>query len=369
MKYSRLFYLLLTFVLFQRCVDPIEPSYDFETDFILVEGLILDQPGLSEVRITRSEIFLDNYTLVPIEGLRVVSVDEDGNEEEWTRIENTSKYRPAEDFAAETGRAYYLRITTPEGRTIESSPEIMPDPVPIQSAELRFEQEAYFNDNLNRFIPAFRLLVDLQDPPDERNYFQWQFRSFSSLEICASCRRSVYRNGECIETPESRFVNRYDYQCDVACWVETKSSSLNILSDEFSQGRLIENIETGRIDFQQRGGLLTEVQQYSTTKAQFDYNSILKNLSDNSGGLNSTLPANLIGNLKDVNNSDIDVLGFVGSAAVVTNRIYIDRDTTSGAPLPNPNGVPIYEPLIPAPPRAPCEGGSRSRIRPVGWPE
>ncbi|MEL6140300.1 MAG: DUF4249 domain-containing protein [Bacteroidota bacterium] len=357
-----------TLLLLMTCVDPVTPAFNIRDGFLLIEGQVIDQPGLSEVRVSQSELLFGNYTLVPIQGATVSSIDSQGEEVNWTLIPTTNRYQPPANFVGQTGETYYIRVVTPDGQIVESTPERMPNAVPIQNAEVRFEQEAYFSDGRNRFIPAFRLLVDFEDPANEQNYYQWKFRSWEFLDVCARCERSVWREGECISTPDSRFVPRYDYLCDAPCWTTSRSSQINILSDEFSQGQRIENIEAGRVDFDWPGGLLLEVQQLSTTKAQFEYNQVLENLAEGSGGLNATLPAALIGNLQEVSDSGINALGFVGAASVAVERIYFDRDTVDGQPLPFDASIRL-EPLLPSPPVAPCEGINRSRIRPVGWPE
>lgn len=360
--------LLLVLLFLTTCVDPVVPAYDFEEDFILVEGQIVDQAGFSEIRLSRSEILFENYTLVPITGATVSSIDGNGNEVSWQQIGTTSAYAPPADFAAQSGQSYFLRVTTPTGQVIESLPETTPSRVPVAEAELRFEQEAFFSDARNRFIPAFRLLVDLEDPADADNYYQWRFREWAMIEVCASCMRARWRNGECIESPDTRFVNRWDYLCDAPCWILSQGNQINILSDEFSQGRRIDNIEAAVIEFDRLGGLLVDLEQYSISKANFDYSTVLKDLADGAGGLNATLPAALIGNLRDVSDSEVNVLGFVGVSSLEVERVYINRDTVNGTPLPFDATV-VLEPVNPSPPLAPCVGENRTTERPIGWPE
>ncbi|MEM9261746.1 MAG: DUF4249 family protein, partial [Bacteroidota bacterium] len=247
-----------------------------------------------------------------------------------------------------------------------SVPEPVPSAVPITNARVKFEQEAYFSTGRNRFIPAFRLLVDLQDPPGERNFYQFRYTTFQTIDVCASCERARWRNGECIAGPDTRFVSRWDYLCDATCWVFSTGADLNIISDEFGEGRLIEGIEAGRFDYDRPGGLLFDVHQYSISQAAFDYNNVLKDLADGAGGLNAPLPAALVGNLTDVSETGTNVLGFVGVAAVANERIFIQRDTFGGTSLPFDGSI-LLEPVMPTPPVAPCEGTGRTRERPEGW--
>ncbi len=351
------------------CVEAVEPLYSLKPGFLLIEGQIADQRGSSLVRIKRSELLFGNYNLVPISDVVVSSVDEAGNEVNWIAdAEEAGTFKPPTGFSAQTGSTYFLRVITAEGQIIESLAEQTPRSVPIAAARFKFEQEAYFNNNLDRFVPAFRLLVDVEDPADERNYYQWKYSTYEFLPVCARCERSVWRNGSCLGGNQYRFVDRYDYLCDAACWAQSKASGIQIMSDALSQGQRINNIEAGRIDFDWYGGLLADLEQLNTSKGLFDYNTVLKNLSDGSGGLNAPLPAALVGNLRDVTDATIQVLGYVGVVAINNSRIYINRDTVQGMPLPYDATI-LLEPLLPSPPLAPCAGPGRSLTPPIGWPE
>jgi hypothetical protein len=243
----------------------------------------------------------------------------------------------------------------------------MPASVAIQEVRVVFEQEAYFSTGRDRFVPAFRMLLDLEDPSDEENYYQFGFTAWETIEVCASCERARWRNGECIASPDTRFVARWDYLCDMECWVSAQSGGRNILSDAFINGNRVEDIEVGRFDFARTGGLLFVLEQFNITQPSFKFSEVLEGISEGSGGLNAPLPAALVGNLTDLSDNRTNVLGYVGVAAVNVERIYIDRDTVNGTPLSS-NASIILEPADPSPPRAPCVGGVRTTERPAGWP-
>lgn len=349
------------------CADPVTPVYRFETGFLLVEGRISDLDGYSEIRLSRNEILFNNYTLTAVLGATVSSVDNDGQEVIWDFVEGSNRYRAPDGWAAEAGKSYHIRAVTPQGEVIESSPERMPTNVPILDARVKFEQEAYFSTGRNRFIPAFRLLLDLEDPGDEENFYQFNYTTWETIDICATCERSRWRDGVCIAGPDTRFVSRWDYLCDAECWISAQGKGRNILSDAFVNGNRIENVEAGRFDYERPGGLMFVLEQYNITRAAFEFNEVLEDLSEGGSGLNAPLPAALVGNLTDLSENKTNVLGFVGVSAVNTERVYIDRDTINGTSLPYDGSV-IPEPVRPSPPQAPCIGGTRTTVRPLGWP-
>ena len=348
------------------CTDAVEPIFDFEAGFLLVEGRITDTPGRNDVRLARSEILFDNYTLVPIAGATVAVIDSDGEEVIWAATNENGVYRAPEDFAAQPGKTYYLRATTPAGEVIESTPEGVPTNVPIADIRVRFQQDAYFSDSRNRFIPAFDLLVDVEDPGDEENFYQYTFTAFEQISICATCMRQVYRNGQCIDGNVPVFVSEYDYLCDVPCWVVNRQAGRNVMSDAFGNGRRIEDVLAGRYDWRRPGGLLLVTQQMTTSRASYEYNSVIEDLAEGGGGLNAPLPAALVGNLSDLSENETPVLGFVGVASVSNQRVYINRESFGGVALPFDSQIRL-EPVMPSPPVAPCEGTFRTRAEPDGW--
>ena len=350
------------------CTDPVAPTYNFRAGFLVVDGRITDQPGYSYVTIDRNVEQFGEYRLVPQAGARVTSQDDRGEVLTWLPSDTVGYYLPPPGFAAEGDRSYTLRIETAEGELIESPPQALPPKVPFRNLRYRFDQEAYYSENRKRFVPAFTFLVDVDDPAGEQNYYQYRFRTWERVDVCMTCRRSRYRNGQCVEEPDTRQVDYWDYLCDVDCWATNIGAGRKIYRDEFSDGSTVTGIEAGRVDFARLGGLLFEVEQANISSRAYDYAEILDNLANNSGGLNAPLPAPLVGNLSDASELGTYVLGFVSVESLTVDRVYFNRGDVAGASLPNPYTVKL-EPVVPSPPTAPCEGGNRTSTEPAGWME
>ncbi|MEO0732904.1 MAG: hypothetical protein AAFZ52_08720, partial [Bacteroidota bacterium] len=99
----------------------------------------------------------------------------------------------------------------------------------------------------------------------------------------------------------------------------------------------------------------------------YEYNRVLRDLTENGGGLNAPLPAALVGNLRDVSAVNTDVLGFVGVAAVAGENIFFNRDTIDGNPLPFDASIRPEPVMGNSAPLAPCEGPNRTTEEPAGW--
>ena len=354
----------LLVLLVVSCTDPAVPKYDYTTDFLLVDGRIVGTAGRSQVIVNRSGLQFGNFQLKPVVGARVVSVDDQGTEVRWLPAGEAGTFRPPNEFVPLTGRTYHLRIETDEGEVIESDPEVILPTVTLDDLRIRFDQEAYFSTELERFVPAFTLLVDFDDPAAEDNFYQFTYRTWARTEICATCYGGVYRNGGCVAQAR---VEYYDYGCDRVCWTVGRGTAVNILSDALSTGGPLRNVAAGQFPFVGSGGILTEVEMSSISGRALEYLRQLSQLTDGAGGLNAPLPAPLYGNLRDRSPNNTNVLGYVAAAAVSSRRLYFNRDSIAGTPL-RPARVPRYEPLNPSPPVAPCSGPNFTSEQPVGWP-
>lgn len=356
-------YLLLGLLL-QTCVEPVVPEYDYQTGFFIVEGTIVDRAGKSSVDIDRSEFKFGRYQLVPVTDASVISRDELDREVTWRSTETPGQYAPDSTFAARPGGSYQLVIATATGELIESTVETVPQVVPITGLRMSFNQEAYFSNDRERFVPAFELLVNFKDPEGEDNFYQYYYQTWSRTSVCATCYGGVYRNGRCMARLG---VDYYDYPCDRVCWATQTGTQFKLHSDALSPGANFRGVPAATIDYVNSGGILAEVQQYAIGRRAHNYYGEVQTLTDGNTGLNAPLPAALYGNLTDRSDRATIVLGYVAAASLSTERLYWNRDTIPGRPLSIRPPV-MYEPIFPSPPTAPCAAPGFTPTRPTGWP-
>ncbi len=115
------------------------------------------------------------------------------------------------------------------------------------------------------------------------------------------------------------------------------------------------------------------MQQYTLNREAYRYYKTLKDLVDNNSGLNAPLPAALLGNLYNPEDSEEYVLGRFTVAARDSRNVYIERlgveedqlEDVIRARAEEYGSVP--DPVTTS---APCEPGPyRTDVEPLGWPE
>jgi hypothetical protein len=358
-------------LLLYGCLEPTKPEFQLEDSFILVEGSIFSGEAEGEIRIRESnfrEVLLEFDAVAEAE---VLAVEADGTTVSWEQGFEPGRYIPPPGTIVLPGETWHFEITLPDGTSIVSAPETIPAPVEVSNLTINFVQNSNFDEGLNRFVPRFELFLDYEDPADRTNFYAYDYRYWEEITICASCVNGRWRAGECIPFDNPRFNNRYDYLCDTQdCFSFKAGEETRYGTDAITNGSSINGFPLGGIEFRAYGGMLVEGSVYSITEAAYDYGKVIQDLVDGNSGLNPTIPAALNGNVRNMDSAGRDVLGYLGAASMGSARVFINRTTETGSPLPFDNNLRI-EPVLPpgVPPRAPCNiPGVRTSERPIGWP-
>ena len=360
-----LFLLLLT-----ACIEPTEPEFQLEQPFFLVEGQITTLSELSTVTLRRSAFRELELDFEAISGATVVAESGAGAQVPWEEEADTpGRYRAPASFAPLPGERWGLVIILTDGTELSSTPEIIPPATAITDLQLPFAQEAYYDEDRRRTVPAFSVLVDYDDPAGRADRYRWDYRYWERVTVCCSRLDAAFVGGVCIDRAGG---STYDYLCpsDPPCFREVSGDEYTIDEDVLSNGAAVRGRELGKIDFINLGGLLVEAQQYSITPAAYAYGKVVADLLNGSSGLNATIPTALIGNIRNADPTGLEVLGYVGASSVSTRRAYLERTEAIGQPLARDRNIrlpPSQGPFVPPP--APCAGRGLAPVTPEGWPE
>jgi len=360
------------FFLFNNsCTDSVTPEFNFREGLIFIEGFASTIPGNSFVAINESAIEFGVYVVNFVEDAKVSFDNVDTNE---SILLNGVKgvYQAPDDFVVKPGERWKLSILLPNGKRYESTPEMVLESVPIDNLEANYDSQLTFDVGLSRLIAGHSAKISFTDPVEDINYYYWTYRTFENLDYCERCVGGYFRE-ECISFSGGVSGIPYlDYTCESDCWRIRFPQSISIFSDEFTNGKTVNDFEIGNLLLYNTEDMVLEVQQISLTPAAYEYYKVLKDLIDNNSGLNAPPPAALVGNLFNPVDSEDIVFGRFTPAAASTTSLFIDRSDITDDTLEN-FGIRIFEQfedVVPGPPKTTtsCEESKfRTAIIPPGW--
>ena len=389
LRLFRLVFIVLSLILFHKCIDPVTPEFEFSEELVFIDGFITTQNKGSYVSVRKSKLEYGLYVTTPILGCEVSFINKNQNKIiSLNEIEGV--YLPDNNFKINPGEKWELNVVLPNGENYNSIPEVAPSIVNVNSVNAIFNDKVTSVISLSgveRDISGHKIFVDFDDPIDEENYYLHRFKVYEKTVTCKTCTDGVYRNGECLVLdfpPYQRFQRAYylanrdfTYGCEVPCWNINYNDETKIFSDEFTNGLNVKLYEIGNVPLISDNPFFVTVQQFNITQSAFNYYKTLKDVSENTSSLNAPLPTALIGNLFNPNNIEEFVLGRFTVASESNSSLFQNRKdlrdkVTNNASAygikkidPEIYGMPLPEPLTYF---APCEETRfRTAIEPQGW--
>jgi len=359
------------------CTNPVSPEYQFMEGLIYIEGFIGTTEGSSYVKITESDV-ATYYRNIFVSGANVAFVNADSGEK-VILSEGNSEYNPSSNFKGNVGEKWYLEVSLPNGNQYLSEIETINPSVAIKELSVQYDKQLEFIEDYNKYVPGHEIAITFDDPADQTNYYYWRFKTYDKPQFCKICEKGLYRNNDCIlyTIAEQRlYPLYYTYWCDSDCWQIDYGSKIQIFSDEFSNGTTTSSLPIANVLLTRKTKILVEVEQFSLTPEAYNYYRTIKDLINNNGGFNSPLPAALIGNIYNPEDSNEYVLGRFTASSATTKSIMVDRTTVEESPIDNQIRILMENdfniPILLLPPinTAPCEEGKyRTSILPEGWIE
>jgi len=360
--------LLILSLTLLTCTNPISPEYQFMEGLIYIEGFVGTTEGSSFVKITESDV-ARYYRNIFVSGANVAFVNVDSGER-VILSEGNSEYNPSSNFKGNVGEKWYLEVSLPNGNQYLSEIETINASVPLKELSVRYDKQLEFVEDYNKYVPGHEVSITFDDPANEINYYYWRSKTYDKAQICKICYQGNFRDNNCVL---NLTVDYFTYWCESDCWQIDYGTKINIFSDEFSNGTTTSSLPIANVLLTRKTKVLVEIQQFSLTPKAYEYYRTIKDLINNNGGFNAPLPAALVGNMYNPQDSNEYVLGRFTASSATTKSIMIDRTMIEDSPVGS-NIIPHPEPppLGPGPHYlyAPCEENRfRTSIQPEGWIE
>jgi hypothetical protein len=281
------------FLLFCSCLSPV----DFETDDVggrlVVGGQISTLPEQNFVQLGRTA---DSERLpFPVSNATVRLVDDLGQSYIYQEDGNNLGMYHLPDVPGAPERTYFIQVTTPEGEYYESVPEKMPSPSGELSATYEIVREEFIdNEGTASLLPFIKIYVNSILPTTSTPRIRW----------------SAY---EAFLLSPTDFPDPFG-SVPPPCFIVQPADPQRIVlfNGEDVQTQTIENllVVSRVVDWSFLEKHHLTIYQSSLTSDALEYWRKVNISANQVGSIFDTPPAEISGNIKNVNNPDEKVYGY-----------------------------------------------------------
>jgi hypothetical protein len=278
--------LMVTGIIFLlSCEVPISVDYEVIEPQIVVDGLITNEPGPYEVKLTYSSAYTEGTegNNPPVSGALVILRDDTGHEEVLFEG-RPGIYQTDPVFTGEIGRVYTLLINTAEGKLIESMPEEM---LPVPEIDSIYY---VFNPKSEIQKQGHEVYVVVDDPADEKNYYRWKWDGFYRFDM--------------VSDMETRVCFKHEFDIN----------RISTITDRDFNGNKI-YMPVSFVEHFSNDYYLIHIHQYSLTENAYKFWNALYEQGANVGSIFDPQPARIKGNLFYADDTEAAVHGFFGASA------------------------------------------------------
>jgi hypothetical protein len=307
MKALRLLVIFVLIILAGNCITPFTPDIEEEKNMLVVKGMITDQYGINEIKLTRSVPLGKKNLEEPYRGCTVTIINDLGNTFQLTEVRPGVYVTDPEQFKGIAGRKYKIKIQNNkpgDQNHVYESPFIELKQVP-QIDSIYYKKVDI--DTPTGIANGCQIYIDTHDPLNKCKNYIWDF------------------------TETWEFHLPYDVKNRI-CWISQNSEiikikSTSLLAESKVTGFPLYYVPPYSDRFQIKYSIL--VNQYSIDDQEYDYWLKVQNIAEEVGTLYDVTPASIAGNIYCIDDSTETVLGYFSVSSVCSKRFFI-RDTFLG---------------------------------------
>lgn len=307
-----LLYILVAALVFATCVREIDFKNDeVDKTLLVVSGGIYDSKGPFRLRLSHPTDY-DKRDFEPVTGASAILTDDQGNQFVYKEIDIPDQpgWYELSDMEGVPGRSYTLEIRLSDGTAFRSRTQKMPEPLPVDSAEMRvvFLEDINSDGSIVK-IPFAQVYAHttLPDQPDGR-YLRWEG------EITYIFNEFDTHNP--FDPPK---------QCFITNFISSQVVAISA-PESFQPGtHLVEYAGRRSIDYSFDLRNCFSVYQRTIGKEAYEYWQRVQAVVEPTGTIFDVPPAIIPGNLENLTDPSRPALGFFEVGSSDTARIYTNR--------------------------------------------
>lgn len=300
--------LFLLLLLLSNCKDPYKLDVTRTVGRLVINGGIYDTPGPQFLKLGLTPEF--NKDPDPLSGAYVSLQDENGNQESYHETGPGTYQLDGNIITGRPNGIYTLSIQLPDGRKYRSTPEKMPGTKATDSAYFKIVTETVVKpegipvDNTNVKIYLNSVLPSERSP----SFIRWGVDEV--YVIIPTC------------PPQALACPPFCYIYQTITKFDLKVISTNDYQKPFINDLLL---QTRSVDYTFMVRHYFNVTQYTMNQNAFDYWQKVALITERTGSIFDTPPANVPGNIVNINDPTEIVYGYFEASGTKLNRVKIDR--------------------------------------------
>ncbi|MEI7499252.1 MAG: DUF4249 domain-containing protein [Bacteroidota bacterium] len=308
---------IISLLLLSACIKPYDPVIDASAkNKYVVSGRVTNTEGWQDVEVSLSSP-IESPKYIPVPACKVRILDDKGN------IFSLEEYQPGQYHVwmgqeyLTPGTSYKVKVTTPDGEELESGFDKMPKGPKLDSVYYSIVDIPTPNPSVTQSMAQF--YVDLDAVGDYSQFYKWEV--IETWEYHSPHPAQYYYDGDFHE------IIPPDYS-KMICWMNLLvknvfTVSTKNLSQNSYQKYPLHNIDgtTSRLTILY--SML--IRQLALSEAAYNYWEQLRINSNEQGGLYEKQPLAIKGNLINLTNSEIDVLGYFYASSESTKRYFYNE--------------------------------------------
>jgi hypothetical protein len=330
-----LYIILLTFLLLDGCLDPLNVPLRETPPVVVVDGLLTDEPGIQTVKLFYST-GLDKTIKRPIEinNAKVEIIDDLVHIETLFQTASGVYQTQGNKFYARQERTYKLRITMANQHVYESAFQKLNPAGDIDRIYQSFESEGLVSNNGSP-QDILNLYIDAHGVEGAPNLFRWRWSYVYEVKTFPELRMK-FEGLKRVPDPEicSGYVRSGDgiakeSECTCCvCWSYNYSNTSVVSEKNFSHDGVFNKINVGQIlvtSMKFYDKLYIEVEQLSLADEAFKFWKLVEAQQKATGNLFQPNSVKIRGNMYNVSEPNEEVLGIFAVSGIRRKSIFIDR--------------------------------------------
>lgn len=317
-------FILLFIIVIHGCKDEISLNSEDNRTFLVVEGLITNEPGPYLIKLSLSSS-INKPQFIPYTDCSITIFDNNGNSDLLVEKEPGIYYTSDGGIKGIVGNEYKITIVAPDGKEYYTDFQEMKENIGIDSLYAQYTEQEVLG--IPYGVPAYQFFIDTEIAPNKENYFLWTITETYEYNIDKEIQyiETVDQWGQLIIILHDTTYTKFE-----TCWKtmnvgniftgKTSNLSIPVITN---QPLHIVTTETKKLT--KRYGIIAN--QYIIDEQAYVYWNNIQKQSSDVNFINSTQPLPIRGNVKNTNDKEDIVLGYFTVASVSREKLFVNALT------------------------------------------